>query len=128
MKKSRIIALFLLVAVIAGVSTYNYVMHGGARDLSEEATNFSVSSKVLAEAFTKNTAVANSKYLEKAIAVSGVVTSANANEITLDNSIVCTLKNSNDSIKVNQTVTIKGRVIGYDDLMEEIKLDHCFTI
>jgi hypothetical protein len=128
MKKSRIIALFLLVAAIVGVSTYNYVMHGGARDLSEEATNFSVSSKVLAEAFTKNTAVANSKYLEKAVAVSGTVTAANANEITLDNGIVCSLKKSDTSIKINQAITIKGRVVGYDDLMEEIKLDQCFSI
>lgn len=128
MKKSRIIALFLLVAVIVGISTYNYVMHGGARDLSEEATNFSVSSKVLAEAFTKNTKLANSKYLEQAVAVSGIVTDANENEITLDNGIVCSLKKSDASIKVNQTITIKGRVVGYDDLMEEIKLDQCFSI
>ncbi len=128
MKKSRIIALFLLVAAIVGVSTYNYVMHGGARDLSEEATNFSVSSKVLADAFTKNTALANTKYLEKAVAVSGIVTDAKAKEITLDNGIVCSLKKSDASIKVNQAITIKGRVVGYDDLMEEIKLDQCFSI
>ena len=128
MKKSRIIALFLLLVVIFGVATYNYVMRGGARDLSEEVTNFSVSSKVLADAFTKNTKLANSKYLDKAVAVSGIVTAATANEITLDHSVVCRLKESNSSIKVNQAITIKGRVVGYDDLMEEIKLDQCFSI
>jgi hypothetical protein len=29
------------------------------------------------------------------------------------------------TIKKNQKVTLKGRVVGYDDLMGEIKLDQC---
>jgi hypothetical protein len=29
------------------------------------------------------------------------------------------------SIKKDQPVTVKGRVVGYDDLMAEIKLDQC---
>ncbi len=128
MKKSRIIALSLLLSVVAGVSAFNYVMHGGARDLSKEATNFSVDSKVLAEEFSSNTNLANSKYLEKAVAVKGIVTDVNANVITLDNGIVCTLSTPNATIKNNQTITLKGRVVGYDDLMGEIKLDQCYPI
>jgi hypothetical protein len=128
MKKSRIIALSLLLAVVVGVGVFNYVMHGGARDLSQEETDFAVTSKTLAEEFTNNTTVANSKYLEKAVAVKGIVTAANANEITLDNGIICTLMKSDKAIKVNQPITIKGRVVGYDDLMGEIKLDQCFSI
>jgi tRNA_anti-like len=128
MKKSKVISLVLLLVIVIGISGFNYVMHGGGRDLSQETTNFSVSSKKIAEEFTSNTALANTKYLEKAVAIKGIVTDKNENEIILDNGIVCQLKKSDTSIKVNQAITIKGRVVGYDDLMGEIKLDECFTI
>lgn len=128
MKKSRIFALVLLLTIVSGVVAYNYVMHGGARDLSREETDFTLSSKQLADEFTSNGASANSKYLEKAIAVKGIVTDASSDQITLDNGIVCVLKKTDPSIKVNQVVTIKGRVVGFDDLMGEVKLDQCFPI
>ena len=128
MKKSRIIALFLLLSVVVGVSAFNYVMHGGGRNLLKEETNFWVSSNDLAKEFSSNTNVANTKYLEKAVAVKGIVADVNKNVITLDNGIVCTLQTANNAIKKNQVVTIKGRVVGYDDLMGEIKLDQCFPI
>ncbi len=128
MKKSRIIAITGLLAVVIGVLGYNYVMHGGARDLSQETADYTITSKAIAEEFTANTASANVKYLEKAVAVAGIVTNKIENEIILDNGIVCTLKDKNNAIKVNQTITLKGRVVGYDDLMQEIKLDQCSQI
>ena len=128
MKKSRIIALVLLLAVVVGVSAFNYVMHGGGRNLLKEETNFWVSSDALAKEFSSNTTMANTKYLEKAVAVKGIVAEVNNNVITLDNGIVCTLQTTNTAIKKDQVVTIKGRVLGYDDLMGEIKLDQCFSI
>jgi hypothetical protein len=128
MKKSRIIAITGLLAVVIGVLGYNYVMHGGARDLSQETADYTITSKEIAEEFTANTASANKKYLEKAVAVEGIVTNKIENEIILDNGVVCVLKDKNNAIKVNQTITLKGRVVGYDDLMEEIKLDQCSPI
>lgn len=128
MKKSRIIALIGLLALVIGVLGYNYVMHGGARDLSEETADYTITSKEIAEEFTTNIASANKKYLEKAVAIEGIVTNKIENEIILDNGVVCILKDKNNAIKVNQTITLKGRVVGYDDLMEEIKLDQCSPI
>ncbi|WP_298224572.1 hypothetical protein [Flavobacterium sp.] len=128
MKKSRVITLLLLLVIAIGVAGYNYVMHGGGRDLSEEAPQFTVTSQAIAAEFTTNTALANTKYLEKAVAVKGIVTHKKANEVIIDDSIVCTLKNPDNGIKVNQTVTLKGRVVGFDDILQEIKLDQCFPI
>jgi flagellar basal body-associated protein FliL len=128
MKKSRIIAITGLLAVVIGVLGYNYVMHGGARDLSQETADYTISSKEIVAEFTTNTASANKKYLEKAVAVEGIVTNKIDNEIILDNGVVCVLKDKNNAIKVNQAITLKGRVVGYDDLMQEIKLDQCSQI
>jgi hypothetical protein len=72
--------------------------------------------------------MSNKKYLEKAIAITGLVTAVNDTVVTLDNTIICNLKSPDSSIKKDQAVTVKGRVVGFDDLMGELKLDQCFII
>ena len=128
MKKTRIITTIGLLALVIGVLGYNYVMHGGARDLSQETADYTITSKEIAAEFTTNTALANKKYLEKAVAVEGIVTNKIENEIILDNGVVCIMKDKNNTIRVNETITLKGSVVGYDDLMQEIKLDQCNPI
>jgi len=127
-KKPLIVVLSLLVIVLIGFIGYNYVMHGGERDLSKEETNFTVSSKNISDEFTANIDASNKKYLEKAVAISGTITAVSATEVTVDHSIICSLKNADAKIKKDQAVTVKGRVVGYDDLMGELKLDQCFVI
>ncbi len=128
MKKLKIILSLVLLLTIIGVLGYNYVMHGGARNLSNEATNFTVTSNEITKEFNENATVANKKYLEKAVAVKGIVTEIHANQIIVDDNIVCDLKSKNSKIKLNQSITLKGRVVGFDDFMGEIKLDQCFPI
>ena len=128
MKKTRIIAIIGLLALVIGVLVYNYVMHGGARDLSQETADYTITSKEIVAEFTTNTALANKKYLEKAVAVKGIVTNKIENEIILDNGVVCIMKDKNNTIRINETITLKGRVVGYDDLMQEVKLDQCDPI
>lgn len=129
MKKTKKIILIALLAVsFTGVSSYYYVMYGGARNLSSEETSFTVSSKTITNEFTTNIEQSNKKYLEKAIAIQGTITKITGNEIIIDNSIICNLKELDSSIKENQVVTLKGRVVGYDDLMGELKLDQCFKV
>lgn len=127
MKKLKVILISSLIIGIVGYGVFNYVMNGGARDLSSEKADYIVTSKKLMDEFSTNADVSNKKYLEKAVAVSGVITDSNPNQIIIDNTIICTLKNPIASLKKNESVTIKGRVVGYDDLMGEIKLDQCFV-
>lgn len=128
MRKTPKIIISILILAVFGITGYNYVMYGGARDLSSEKTAFKVSSSSIISEFTSNIESSNKKYLEKPIAISGVVTAIEGTQVTIDKSIICTLKNPQKNIKTNQQVIIKGRVVGYDDLMEEIKLDQCFII
>lgn len=127
-KKPLILVLSLVIIVLIGVTSYNYVMHGGERDLSNEETSFTVTSKNISDEFITDTDASNKKYLEKAVAISGTVTAVSANEVTVDHSIICSLKKADGTIKKDQAVTVKGRVVGYDDLMGELKLDQCFVI
>lgn len=128
MKKLKIIGLSLLLVALVGFTAFNYVMHGGARNLASEDTAFTVTSKNISTEFNANLEVSNKKYLEKAIAITGLVTAVNDTVVTLDNTIICNLKSPDSSIKKDQAVTVKGRVVGFDDLMGELKLDQCFII
>ena len=125
MKKLQIVLISFLFIGLTGYGIYSYVMHGGERDLSSENTDFYVSSKKITAEFSSNVDASNKKYLEKAVAITGTVTDNNPNQVIIDNSIICTLKSPIASLKINQEVTLKGRVVGYDDLMGEIKLDQC---
>jgi len=60
----------------------------------------------------------------------GVITDWNDDSIMLDELIYCQFKDASilSSVTKNQSVTIKGRYIGYDDLLEEVKLDQCLII
>lgn len=126
MKKKIIVT--VLVITVLGVFGYYYVWYGGARNLSSEEAVFNVSSKSITAEFDSDIDKSNTKYLEKAIAVKGVVSKITQKQVIIDNTIVCDLKESDPTIKKDQQVTLKGRVVGYDDLMGEIKLDECSVI
>jgi hypothetical protein len=125
-KKFKIIVLSIVVTGLTVFTAYNYVMNGGARNLSTEETAFTVSSKSITKEFATNIDMSNKKYLEKAIAIKGTITQINGSQVIIDDSIICNLKDFDSSILKNQVVTMKGRVVGYDDLMGELKLDQCF--
>lgn len=125
--KNKIIAAFALIVGI-GVIGYLYVMNGGARDLSTEETTFSVKATDISTEFVSNLEVSNKKYLEKPIEISGKVTEINDSIVTLDKTVLCHLAELNSELKINSQATIKGRVVGYDDLLGELNLDKCLII
>lgn len=100
-------------------------MHGGARDVQAEKTEFVVTSKDFKTEFATNADVATKKYLNKTIEVSGAVTAVEDSIVTLDETILCTMKTMDKDATVGKSVKIKGRVMGFDDLMGELKLDEC---
>jgi flagellar basal body-associated protein FliL len=125
-KKYKIIGFSIVTIIILAIAGYYYVMHGGARNVSNEETAFTISSKNISDEFATNVDASNKKYLDKAIAITGIVTNVNGKEVILDNSIICNLKEVDATIQKDQKVTLKGRLVGYDDLIGEIKLDQCF--
>jgi len=124
-KKLKIIAFIIIVIIVGFFSVRYYAYHGGKRDIQSEDTAFTVSSKAIVDEFTSNMDASNKKYLEKPVAISGTVTSVNGNEVIVDEVINCNFLTADSSIKKDQKVVVKGRVIGYDDLLGELKLDQC---
>ena len=124
-KKVKIIGVLFVIALIIGFSVFNYVFHGGARDLATEDAAFTVTSKNIIAEFATNVPAATNKYSDKAIAVSGIVTAVTDSIVTIDNTIICNFKSPDTTIKNEQVITVKGRLVGFDDLMGELKLDQC---
>lgn len=124
--KTKMIILIIILLIVAGYFGFRHLVYGGARDLTKEETAFTVTSDSLVQEFTTHQDVANQKYLEKAVAVSGLVTEVDSTEITLNNTVICVMKEPVNQELTNKNIEIKGRVVGYDDLMGEVKLDECF--
>lgn len=102
---------------------YKYLYHEH-RDISTETAAFSVGVSQLLKEFTEDETQANSKYLDKSIVIKGKVTSVDVQSktIVLDEKVFVLLTNS-PIVKSNEEVSVQGRLIGYDSLLEEIKLD-----
>lgn len=127
-KKIKIILSSLLLLSVIGYFGFNYLVYGGARNVENEKTDFTSTSTDILNEYTSNVDKANIKYLEKAVALNGLISSISETEIILDQTIICSLKNAEPTLKVGDKVTIKGRVVGFDDLMGELKLDQCFCL
>lgn len=126
MRKFTKIGLVIAVFGIIGFfSIRYYVYHGGKRDIQTEKAAFIVSSSAISEEFVSSVELANKKYLEKTVEVSGKVTDVENQNVIIDNSINCSFSQSVNLPEKGQTVIVKGRVVGFDDLLEELKLDQC---
>ena len=67
--------------------------------------------------------------LNKVVQVKGQVTGYDSLLIILNHKIVCQPHNTKiEKPKIGETVTMKGRCVSYDDLLEELRLDHVVQI
>lgn len=117
----------LIVIVAISYFGYNYIMTAGARDIQTEKSEFTTSATAIFSEFSNNTEIATNKYLNKTVQISGKVTNVVDNVITLDEKVSCQLEVSK-KVAVGSQIIIKGRVTGYDDLLEELKLDQCLIV
>ncbi len=124
MKKKLIIgSIVLLVAFGIGMYFYMYQEH---RDIANEDAKFSVTVKELMSQFASDAVASNTKYLDKTIEVSGIITNIDlaSHVVVLDEKLSAVFKDSLlNGIVIQKAIKIKGRFLGYDDLLEELKID-----
>ena len=112
----------LLILIIIGVLAYSYIYHSH-RDIESESAEFVINATDLANEFAINPSASEKKYLNKTIEVYGSATEFNEYDLTLDDKIFCQFNNKIDVLSDN--LKVKGRFIGYDDLLEQVKIDQC---
>ena len=71
-----------------------------------------------------------SHWISKVVQITGKATQVTQDGILLNGSIYCQFENSQDiqSITKNQNIVIKGKLVGFDELLMETKLNQCIII
>lgn len=113
-----------LVLTLGGFVVYQYVYqsHKTTEELNAEFTGTAID-------FLSHVQNDFDQWNGKAIELSGKITTKDDKGIILNEQIYCQFREdvnlADNNIQEHQNIKIKGRVIGYDDLLEELKLDQC---
>ena len=121
---------FLPLSIIGLIIIYN-TYNKPHKDFNKSPFEVTIESKELISLYQDNTDNANARFLDKILLVKGNITNIESDIIILDNGIVCTLDPSQavtEETHLNKNISVKGRCIGYDDLLEEIRIDHSFIM
>ena len=112
----------VLVLAVIGVGTAIY-MWNKPHEKVEDKKGIVVAAEVLVNDFSENEQEANSRYLDKAIEVTGVVSETETNQdggvmIILDTgdpfaAVQCTMREKTVSVSNGQPVTVKGFCSGF---------------
>lgn len=123
--KIKLVYALLISVVTASAFVYFYV-YKEHRDISLEQPDYELSAKDLIFQFSSNKEVSSNKYVDQTISIYGKITSLDlkASTIIIDDKIVAVLlQDQVQKFSVGKGIKIKGRLVGYDDLFEEIKMD-----
>ena len=121
MKKFILFIALVFILILIG---YTYV-YKADRNISEEQPKFKIASALLKQELNANQVNVINKYLNETVEISGIATQIEMNTIILDNFVSARLDTLHTSINIGDALIVKGRVIGYDELLEELKLDQC---
>ena len=122
--KKKVFFAFVVIALIM-VAGYRY-LYKGHRDIRSEDSAYVLTAASLSKEFSSNPEMANAKYADMVIEVSGAVTAVDlqAHSVTLDGKMYATLDKAQKLPAAGQKmITVKGRFLGYDDLLEEFRMD-----
>ena len=125
MKNKKIILVVLVVIALSAIIGYNYI-YQDHRDIESEKPAFTVKATDFIKDFQNSEEEATAKYLNKTIEIEGILSSIDGNSIVVENVIFFALSENETPptpSQLNTTVHIKARCIGYDNLLEEVKLD-----
>lgn len=128
MTKKILLGISLFLAIAISVYLYTYKGH---RDISSETADYVVTISQLKKEFTSNGSLAYAKYQDKTIELTAQITTIDAESIgiVLEDKVFATFKDSlPKNIASGKTVKIKGRFLGYDELLEVFKIDQCSVI
>ncbi|MFC4390003.1 hypothetical protein [Flavobacterium quisquiliarum] len=128
MRKKILIAISLF--IIIGISAYLF-LYKGHRDVESETADYAVTVSGLEREFTSNDSLAYIKYQDKTIELSARVTSIDkaGNGIVMGEKVFVTFKGRlPQNIISGKTLKIKGRFLGYDELLQEFKIDQSSVV
>lgn len=123
MIKKTLLAISFTVAILCSVYIYTYKPH---RDIPSEKANYVVTIAGLESEFESNDSLAYAKYQDKTIELTETVSAIDlpSKGILLGEKVFATFKDGlPKNIVSGKRLKIKGRFLGYDELLGEFKID-----
>jgi peptidoglycan hydrolase CwlO-like protein len=128
MKKRKFLYLIVGLIILSMIIGYNY-MYKEHRNISTEKAEFNTTAEVLIKEYINDLETNINRYLDKIIQLKGTITEVDKESFTLNKVIVCYADSITlSSVENNSSVIVKGRNIGFDELLELIKLDQVTII
>lgn len=126
MKKTKKILLFLVLAFLGGLGIVAFIFNKPHTNVSTSKADINISAQLLVEDFETDETVANTKYLEKIVKVSGIVSDLSIHKekgvVTLDSNgvmgnVLChfSLEETREIMELEKgmTISVKGICTGY---------------
>ncbi|WP_422079950.1 hypothetical protein [Ulvibacterium sp.] len=115
-----------LVLLILGISMYNYI-YKSHRDIATERVAHTVSATQIHGELGKKDEI--EKYVDQVVQIHGKITAIEQNAIVIDNKVqVGFIMDTPNDLYIAGQIAVKGRCVGYDDLLELVKIDQATLI
>jgi hypothetical protein len=119
-KKYLLLGIFALVIILI-IGGYLY-LNPSHRNIADEEVGFMVTTSELEESFRR--AGPETKMADQVIKTTGEITELDEKSVTLDGKVEVSFTNKlSAEVELGMEVTIKGRCVGYDDLLQMVKID-----
>lgn len=127
MSKSKIVLVAFFVGLISAFLILNYI-YKDHRDISAEEAAFTIDAADMIEEFTTDAERSSSTYLDKTVLIKGIVSDIQEEAFVLASVIYCYADSLTlSALQIADQVEAKGRFIGFDELLETIKIDQVTT-
>lgn len=125
-KKLYAVLAGVLVLLILAISMYNYI-YKSHRDIATERVAYTISAAQIHMDFGREDKMP--KYVDQVVQIHGKITVIEQNVIVIDDKVQAGfIMDAPNDLSIADQVTIKGRCVGYDDLLELVKIDQATLI
>ena len=127
-RKPIVYSVLALAGAVLVFAVYEY--NRPANNRSMESSTVAISAHELHSGFLSEDSLQCSAWLNQIVEVSGEVQSAEGATVMLVPGVICTFEESPDRSRWlgGSEVTLKGRVLGFDDLFNEVRMDFCAEV
>ncbi len=117
--------MLLSILLAAGIFVY-YQFNKPHRDFSAEEAAYTLGAEELVNAYQQDPSLSDSLYVDQLVAVSGEISEIKENALLLSPGIYLSLDSTQsiEALSVGQQISLIGRVLSYDPLFEEVKMDN----
>ena len=113
-----------MISLVILMGIYGYLVY--QKENIDVASTISVESISAQEMLWRFQVNEGDDFLNQVVSITGTVTAAGDSSLLLNNSIYCMMDTPVSGEGLNsETVTIKGRCLGYSQPQKQVQLDHC---